>query len=227
MPEISFRMGDVAVMPSAAVPTILARLQIVNTPASEPIRSIALNCQIRIQPLGRAYSALEETRLFELFGERERWTRTMTPLVWTHLSMNVPGFSGQTTVDLPLPCTMDFEIAATKYFYGLEAGSVNASALFSGTVFYTNDSGALQIAQIPWDREARFSVPVSVWQQTIAAHYGDAAWLRLPKDTFDRLYRFRMARGIAGWDRLLDQLMDQAERAEIRERTSMPTGAAQ
>lgn len=227
MPDLSFRIGEVAAMRSAAVPTIVARLQIANAPANEPIRSIALNCQVRIQPLGRAYSPLEEARLFELFGERERWTRTMTPLVWTHLSINVPAFSGQTNVDLPLPCTMDFDIAATKYFYGLEAGSINASALFSGTVFYTNGGGALQIAQIPWDREARLSLPVSVWQQAIAAHYGDSAWLRIPKETFDRLYRFRLARGIAGWDRLLEQLMDHAERAELRERAPMPTGAAQ
>ena len=227
MPDLSFRIGDVAAMPSAAVPAMVARLHIANATPGEPIRSVGLNCQIRIQPLGRAYSALEEARLFELFGERERWTRTMTPLVWTHLSVNVPGFAEQTAVDLHLPCSMDFEIAASKYFYGLENGNVSATALFSGTIFYTSESGALQIAQIPWDREAPFSVPVSVWQETIAAHYGDAAWLRLCRETFDRLYRFRLARRVTGWDRLLEDLMDQAERAEASERAPLPTGAAQ
>ena len=225
MPDLSFRISEVAAMPSAAVPTIVARLEIANADAGEPIRSIGLNSQVRIQPLGRSYSALEEARLLELFGERERWVRTMTPLVWTHLSIHVPAFTERTTIDLPLPCTMDFDVAAAKYFYGLEAGGVSASALFSGTVFYTNTGGALQIAQIPWDREARFSVPIGVWQQAITAHYGDSAWLRLSRETFDRLYRFRLARGLSRWDCLMNQLIDDAERTELRDRAPLPTGA--
>jgi hypothetical protein len=227
MPELSFRVSDVAPMPSAAVPTLAAKLQIGNGQADEGIRSIGLNYQVRIQPLGRAYTAMEEARLLDLFGERERWARTMTPLVWTQATINVPGFAGQTIVELPLPCTLDFDVAATKYFYGLEAGSIRCSAVFSGTVFYANAGGALQIAQIPWDREAQFSVPVGAWQEATAAHYGDAAWLRLPKETFDRLYRFRMARGIAGWDRLLERLLDEAERAELRDVPKVAAGAAQ
>lgn len=229
MPDLSFRIGDVTAMPSAAVPTIAARLHIANANAAEPIRSIGLNCQLRIQPLGRSYSAVEEARLLELFGERERWARTMTPLVWTNLFTNVMSFSAQTAVELALPCTMDFDLAATKFFYGLDTGHVTVSVLFSGTVFYTNEAGVLQIAQIPWDREARFPLPMQVWQDAIRAHYGDTAWLRLPRETFDRLYRFRVARGIGAWDRLLDQLIDQAERAELRDASSaeaaMPSGA--
>ncbi|HZZ40888.1 MAG TPA: DUF6084 family protein [Acidobacteriaceae bacterium] len=217
MPDLTFRATDVAAMPSAAVPAVIARLEVTNGDPQESIRSIALNWQARITPLGRSYSATEEARLLELFGERERWARTMTPLVWTSFSVNVAGFTAQTTVDLSLPCTLDFDVAATKYFYGLEAGSVDVSLVFSGTVFFTNAAGALQIAQIPWDREARFSLPVGVWQEAIAAHYGDAAWLRLPKACMDRLYRYRVARGISGWDRLLNQLLDQAERDELRE----------
>ncbi|MGB7136186.1 MAG: DUF6084 family protein [Acidobacteriaceae bacterium] len=211
-------------LPSAAAPTIAVRLEITNNVEAETIRSIGLNCQVRIQPLGRAYNAIEEARLLELFGERERWARTMTPLVWTSFSINVPNFTGQTTVKLPLPCTLDFDVAATKYFYGLEAGNIRASAVFSGTVFYTSASGMLQIAQIPWDREARFEVPVQVWQEAIAAHYGETAWLRLPKETLERLHRFRTARGIAGWDRVLTLLMDQAERAEVSERATVGKG---
>lgn len=225
MPELTFQAGDVTPMPSAAVPTLVATLEIGNANAGEAIRSIGLNYQVRIQPLGRTYTAMEEARLLDLFGERERWARTMTPLVWTQASINVPGFAGRTTAELPLPCTLDFDVAAAKYFYGLDAGSIFCSAVFSGTVFYTNGNGALQIAQIPWDREARFRVPVEAWQEAIAAHYGETAWLRLPKAAFDRLYRFRMARGIAGWDRLLDRLMDEAERAELREGSKVAAGA--
>jgi len=234
MPDLSFRIGDVAAAPSAAVPTIVAQLHISNARADEPIRSILLNCQVRIQPLGRSYSAIEEARLLELFGERERWARTMTPMLWTNLSLNVLGFTAQTTVELPLPCTMDFDVAATKFFYGLEAGNIAASVVFSGTVFYAAANNALQIAQIPWDREARFALPVKVWQEAMQSHYGDAAWLRLSRETFDRLYRFRVARGIGVWDRLFEQLIDDAERAEVAnpvpsasEKATLPSGAPQ
>lgn len=221
MPDLTFRAGDAAPVASAAVPAVLVRLQISNADAQESIRSIGLNCQARITPLGRSYNAVEESRLLELFGERERWARTMTPLLWSSFSVNVPAFTAQTTVELQLPCTLDFDVAATKYFYGLEAGSVDVSFVFSGTVFFINAAGALQIAQIPWDREARFPLPVRVWQEAIAAHYGDSAWLRLPKECMDRLYRYRVARGIPGWDRLLNQLLDQAEREELREPTEV------
>jgi Family of unknown function (DUF6084) len=216
MPDLTFRAGEAAPAPSAAVPNVIVRLHIVNADPHESIRSIGLNCQARIAPLGRSYNAAEESRLLELFGERERWARTMTPLLWTMLSVNVPAFTAETTVELPLPCTLDFDVAATKYFYGLEAGSVDVSLVFSGTVFFTSPAGALQIAQIPWDREARFPLPVRMWQEAIAAHYGDSTWLRLPKECMDRLYRYRVARGISGWDRLLNQLLDQAERTELR-----------
>jgi len=224
MPDLSFRAEEVTAVSPAAVPSLSVRVAVSNAVAGESLRSIGLNCQVRIQTLGRSYSALEEARLLELFGERERWARTMTPMLWTSTSVNVPAFDSQTTFDLSLPCTLDFDVAAAKYFYGLEAGEVGVSVLFSGTVFYTA-GGGLQIAQIPWDREARFALPVKVWQQAIGQHYGETAWLRLPKASFDRLYRFRIARGVAGWDRLLDRLMDEAEHAELRERTAAAAGA--
>jgi hypothetical protein len=232
MPDLTFRVSEVTAAPSAAVPTIMARLQILNAKADEPIRSIGLNCQVRIQPLGRSYSAIEEARLLDIFGERERWARTMTPMLWTNISINVLAFTAQTTVELALPCTMDFDVAAAKFFYGLEAGNIAVSLLFSGTIFYTSGGGALQIAQIPWDREARFDLPVKVWQAAMEAHYGDAAWLRLSKETFDRLYRFRVARGIAAWDKLFEQMIDQAERAEAVRETAgagavLPSGVRQ
>jgi hypothetical protein len=215
MPELRFRVGDVGPMPYAACPTITARLHIVNAPADEPIQSISLNCQIQIQPLGRAYSALEEAKLFELFGERERWGQTMKPLHWTNVVLKVPPFTGETEIDLPLPCSLDFDVAANKYFYGLEVGSIGITAMFSGTVFYANDEDRMQIAQIPWDREARFQLPIAAWKGAIDAHYPDSAWLRLPRDVFDRLYRYKVARGIPMWQGVIDRLLDESERGEL------------
>ena len=215
MPDLRFQVESVSAMPYAAVPTLAARLQITNADVNETIHAIMLNCQLQVQPLGRAYSALEETKLLDLYGGRERWGQTMKPLHWMNVVLKVPPFTGATTIDLPMPCSLDFDVAANKYFYGLEAGSIAVLAMFSGTVFYANERDSMQVAQIPWDREARFPLPVAVWQAAIDAHYGGSAWLRLPRDTFDRLYRYKVARGIPMWEDMLEQLLDQAEQHEV------------
>jgi Family of unknown function (DUF6084) len=100
-------------------------------------------------------------------GELERWGATMKPLLWTNLAVKIPSFTAEATVDLMLPCSLDFDVAANKYFYGLDAGSVAVAVMFSGTVFYFGEHGALQISQIPWDREAHFQLEVDVWKAAI------------------------------------------------------------
>jgi Family of unknown function (DUF6084) len=72
-------------------------------------------------------------------------------------SVAVPRFTGELLVDLELPCTLDFNIAATKYFHALDSGDIPVAVMFSGTLFYEGpmdgqNAGALQISQIPWDR---------------------------------------------------------------------------
>jgi hypothetical protein len=213
VPDLSFRVGDVAAMPYAAVPTLAVRLRIANAVPEEPIQSILLNCQVQIEPLGRGYSDREEARLLDLFGEREGWSRTMKPLHWMNSVITVSPFQNETAVDLPLPCSLDFNVAATKYFYGLEQGSIAVDVMFSGTVFFAGSQGSMQFALIPWDREARFSLPVEAWRQAIDSHYGDSLWLQLGRETFDRLYRRKVARGIPMWDAVIDQLLDRAEEA--------------
>jgi hypothetical protein len=215
MPDLSFSFGEVKPAAYAAIPTICARLHIANSPMDERIQSIGLNCQVQIQPLGRPYGVLEEAKLFDLFGDRSCWGRTMKPLLWTNVVLKVPPFMHETAIDLCLPCSLDFDVAANKYFYGLGAGSVSVSVLFSGTVFHSGNESAIMVAQIPWDREAAFRLPVDIWQAAIDAHYADIAWLRLSRDTFDRLYRFKVARGIPFFNDLLERLIDDAERHEL------------
>jgi hypothetical protein len=224
MPDLSFRVGEAGAMKYAAAPTVAAALHITNSSADEQVQSVSLNCQVQLQPLGRAYSALEESKLLDLFGERERWGQTMKPLHWTNIVLKVPPFSGETRIDLPLPCSLDFDVAANKYFYGLETGSIAITVMFSGTVFYTNEEGAMQIAQIPWDREAHFKLPVEAWKAAVDAHYPDTAWLRLPRDVFDRLYRFKVARGIPMWEGVVDRLLNEAEHAEVAEELAASAG---
>ena len=60
---------------------------------------------------------------------------------------------------MPVPCTFDFNVAATKYFHGLSEGDLPLNFLFSGTVFYAGGSERLQVAPISWEKEAKFKLP--------------------------------------------------------------------
>ena len=57
-----------------------------------------LGVQVRIAATQRAYAALEQDRLLDVFGEPARWGQTLKSLLWTMTSVQVPGFRGQTVV---------------------------------------------------------------------------------------------------------------------------------
>ena len=102
------------------------------------IHSVALRCQIQLEVTRRQYSAEDQEQLRDLFGETERWGQTLKTMLWTHASVVAPAFQDTTVVDVPVPCTFDFNVAATKYFHGLGDGDVPLNFLFSGTVFYAD-----------------------------------------------------------------------------------------
>jgi hypothetical protein len=103
-------------------------------------------------------------------------------------------------------------VVGTKYFAALEDGEIPLEFLFSGTVFYRKDGGALQVARISWEKEAHFRLPVRVWREMMDHYFPNSAWLRLPKDTFDRLYAFRSRNALLTWDRTLESLLNTAEK---------------
>jgi len=135
-------------------------------------------------------------------------------MLWTHASTVVTPFQGSALVELPVTCTFDFNVAATKYFAGLEDGEVPLIMLFSGTVFYEADEGALQVSQISWDKEAKYQLPVSVWQEMMNFYYPNSAWLSLRRDVFDRLNQYKMRRGIPTWEGALESLLPTVEEAD-------------
>ncbi|MEP6637649.1 MAG: DUF6084 family protein, partial [Acidobacteriota bacterium] len=122
--------------------------------------------------------------------------------------------SGSALVDLPVPCTVDFNVAAAKYFAALEDGEVPLNLMFSGTVFYEGADGALQVEQIPWDREAKYRLPVSVWKEMMDIYYPNMAWLCLRRDVFERLSQYKMDRGIPTWEAALESLLPSEEADE-------------
>ncbi|HEX6510579.1 MAG TPA: DUF6084 family protein [Chloroflexota bacterium] len=210
MPDLSISMVDAEVLPFAAVPTLLFKASVANAVEGEQIQSIMLRAQVRLEVTRRHYDSGTEDRLLELFGEPQRWGDTLRSLLWTHASTNVPGFEGTVVAELPITCTYDFEVAAAKYLYALEDGEIPLLFLFSGTVFYTDDRGALQIAQIPWELEADFRLPVSTWKDMMNRYFPNSAWLRVQKDVFDRLYLYKARRALPTWEAALEELLSNA-----------------
>ena len=217
MPDLSFQVEGAEAVAFAAAPTLAFKLRIANADDQEQIQTIALRCQIQIEAAHRRYAAHEQERLVDLFGEPERWSQTLRAMLWTHASVIVTPFQGSTLVELPVPCTFDFNVAAAKYFAGLEAGEVPLNLMFSGTVFYEAADGQLQAEQIPWDREAKYKLPVRAWKEMMDVYYPNTAWLCLRRDIFDRLNQYKMRRGIPTWEKTLDSLLPAADVTESAE----------
>jgi hypothetical protein len=210
MPDLDFKIESAEAVTFAAAPLLAFQLSISNANRGELIQSIMLRCQIQIETTRRKYDPPEQEQLSDLFGEPDRWAQTLRPMLWTHTNTVVPPFHDQTTIALPVPCTFDFNVAATKYFSALNEGEVPLNLMFSGTVFYEAADNTLQAEQIPWDKEARFRLPVWVWKEMINLYYPNMTWLCVRRDVFDRLSRFKMQQGIPTYDQTLELLLPRA-----------------
>jgi hypothetical protein len=214
-PELGFRVDGAEPLTRAAVPTMGFRLFIEEIRAADepatPIHSVVLRCQMRIEPARRRYEDAERERLLDLFGTPERWGQTVRPMLWTQLSLSVPGFTGSTALDVPVACGSDIAVAANRYFSALEDGDLPLGFLFSGTIFYEGDEGRLQVAQIPWDCEASFRLPAAAWQAMMRAFYPQTRWIGVRTDVFDRIDRYRRQEGHPTWEHALERLLDDAE----------------
>jgi Family of unknown function (DUF6084) len=216
MNEVTYAVVDVSAQPYSVTPVLSARVGIASV-GEDPVHAIALRCQVRIDPLRRRYSDDEAAGLLDLFGPRERWSTTQRTFLWLHCAVMVPGFSGATQIELPLECTYDFEVAASKYMHALRDGTVPLQFLFSGTVFTQGERG-FAVQQVPWDREDRYDMPVSVWRGLMDQHYPNAGWLRLRRDTLDALASYKSERGMLGFDDAIASLLDAASHEEVPRR---------
>lgn len=208
MTELQFSVLDVVAEPYAVTPTLVARLR-VEERTGEPVHALALRCQVRIEPQRRRYDDAEEAGLLDLFGARARWTETLKPFLWMHTTAMVQGFTEATEVDLPLPCTYDFEVSGAKYLQALRGGEIPLVLLFSGTVFTRGTSG-FGVTQIPWDRETTHRLPVAVWRDAMDRCFPGSQWLRLDRDAFDALARYRAAGGYTSWEEAFASLLARA-----------------
>lgn len=207
MPDLQFRIEGVEVARYAATPLLDFKLRVASHDAVG-IANVILQCQIQIDVSRRAYQPDEQFKLQDMFGEPERWNQTLRTMLWTRTSILIPSFESECLVDLPVPCTFDFNVVTTKYFHALEDGDIPLSFQFSGSIFYRAKDGGLQVGQIPWDRDIRFSLPVALWKQMIEHYYPNDAWLCLNRDIFDRLHEYKIRHGLPSWEAALKHALE-------------------
>ena len=206
-PQLEFAVERTYAVRHAAAPTLGFDLRI-ERPGGGAVRSVSFAVQVRIAATRRAYAEAEQERLVELFGPPRQWAQSVRSLLWTNATATVPPFRDATVFELTVPCTYDFEVAAAKYLAALEDGEVPLELLFSGTVFYADADGRLQAASISWDREAEHRLPVSVWREVMDLHFRGSAWLRLRRDTFDRLYAYKARNALPSWEAAIESLIE-------------------
>jgi hypothetical protein len=209
MPELSFACTEVRPEPYAASPSLQFLLHIGESTGVR-LHSVALRCQIRIEPHRRRYSGDEAAKLTDLFGDTSRWGETLKPMQLATISVMVPSFRAEIEVPMSVPVTADLEVATAKYFHGLDDGDIPLLLLFSGTAFYAGEAG-LQVELVPWHLEVNYPLPVAVWRAVMAEHFPNATWLRLRADTLEALQRYRTDRGIISLDDAVDELLKTAQ----------------
>ena len=64
---------------------------------------------------------------------------------------------------------------------------------------------------VPWDREANFRLPISVWKEMMEMHFPNTAWLCLRRDVFEQLYQYKVRHGIPTWEQAISRALAAAE----------------
>lgn len=211
MPDLSFEIVSAEAVRDMITPAIAFGLRVKNQFPEQSIHAVLLRCQIQIDVARRRYTSSEQDQLRELFDDPSRWGDTLRSMTWVNTSLNIPAFAGSTIYPLTVPCTFDFNVATAKYFHGIADGEVPLTFLFSGSVFFNSPEGALQVAPISWNKEARFRLSVQEWKSLMDLHYPNTACLNLRRDVFDQLYRFKMSEGFASFEETIQRMLAIAE----------------
>jgi hypothetical protein len=207
MIDLDFAVTGIEIARDSVAPLLLLNLQVSNRTPSLPVEHVMLQAQIRIEAPRRDYSAGERERLSDLFGAAGDWSRGLRGLLWTNASLPIPAFADSRTVELPLPCSTDLSVAVTKYFEGVEAGDAPLLLLFGGSVFFRDPAGDLQIAQIAHHKEAGYRLPVGLWREMMDRYYPDTMWLRISRELFEEVKRYKRRHGLATPEEALRQLL--------------------
>lgn len=206
LPAPSFTVLGVDVQKVASGPSLKFTMGVNETTGKE-IFTIALMVQIHIDPAQRKFDAETKQKLFELFGEPSRWATTTRSFLWSQIFVLVPSFIGATTFDVPVLSNFDLELAATKFFYSLPDGEIPMTFHFSGSIYYKEDDGRIQIVQVPWSCSAQFRLPVERWRAMVDFYYPNTGWIAMQRQTLDKLLEYKAKEGLSTFDACISKLL--------------------
>lgn len=207
-PELIIGVEGVAPVARAALPTLQFRAR-VRTLGIGAVRSVALESHIRIATDPRNYCEQDRHRLADLLGGPVGVLRPPPGLLWARATTQIPPFTGETQVEIPVICSYDFEVVAGRFLHSLSGGVVPLDFRFSGAVFYDHDD-RLQASRLPPETTATFPMPVRVWRDLMEHYFPGTAWLRLDREVFDALCGYRTANKLTSWSQTLRSLLRSA-----------------
>ena len=202
MTQLQFAITGAAPKPRAASPAISFGLSIAS---NERIEALVLRAEVRIEPQWREYTGREKPLLNDLFGTPERWGQTLRTFSWADVPVMVTAFDEQTQATIDVPCTYDFDVAATRFLHAVNEGEIPLRFFFSGAIFTYGGNG-LSTERVAWSSEASYRMPEQVWRDALHAVYGDDALIRVSAQTLERLHALRSLSGAVSWDDLFARL---------------------
>lgn len=221
MPDLKFEIISSEVKPYAVMPSLAFKLQITNQTEKEEVYAAALKCQVMIEAVKRTYNEDSKDKLYELFGEPYRWDETLRTFFWTIINLPVPRFTGSTIVELIIPCSEDQALAAGKYFYAVSDGNIPLSFLFSGTLFYKTAESELQVTLVSWEKEALHKMPACLWTEMMDEYFPDTRWLKLQKDVYDKLVKYKSQSKFPTLQSCLEAVLDEALNEKLVEKQNV------
>jgi hypothetical protein len=72
------------------------------------------------------------------------------------------------------------------------------------------------VAQVPWNREANFRLPVPVWKEMMEMHFPNSTWLCLQRDAFEQLYQYKVRHGIPTWEQAISRALAASTADEVK-----------
>lgn len=189
VPAFTWQVTGVEPERLAVTPTLRFALRI-GCPPARRVQCILLSVSIRVAAPLRSYNREDRDRLQAVFGTDEQWRDSLRDLVWARPTVTVPQFVGETTVEVPVSCGQDIDLATASYLSALRDGDVPLRFLFAGTVFYESD-GRLRTAQIPWEGEAMYRIPADSWHRLRERYFGPYSWIRLGDEVANRLRAYQ------------------------------------
>ena len=129
------------------------------------------------------------------------------------ISTMVPGFTGSTEIDLPVPFSYDLQIASTRYFSSLDEGEIPLLLLFSGTIF-GQATGGSRCSRCRGARRPRTGCRSACGGRRWTCTSRTRAWITMSRQTLDELIRFKTRHALPTWDATVAALLAQAGQEE-------------